>query len=236
MIILGANSSGSDIALEISRTAQKVFLSHGKPVIKAKIPDNIEQLLPIESVRPDGTVQFQGGETREADAILLCTGYVYSFPFLSSECQVQLQNQKKRIFPLYKHIFHTIYPSLSFIGTPSVINPFPLFSLQARAIVAVLSGKASLPSRKVMEENIIKDLEEKIAIGWPERHAHKLGEKQFQYYDDLADFVGCERIPPVVKSLYEHRHEMGRKKLAEYKNEEFRIVDQCTWAYSDRNK
>ena len=235
IVILGAKSSGTDIALELANVAQKVFLSHSNPVFESKLPDNIEQLLSIESVRSDGMVQFKDGQTRQADVIMFCTGYIYSFPFLSSECQVQLLRQEKHVSPLYKHVFHTGHPSLSFMGIPGVINPFPLFSLQARAIVAVLSGNTSLPSREDMDKDIAKDLEKKVAIGWPERHAHKLADQQFQYNDDMADFAGCEHINPVVQSLYEHRHRQARFHLAEFKNEEFCLVDQYTWAYADKS-
>ena len=42
----------------------------------------------------------------EMDTILLCTGYHYTFPFLSPECGVNV-SEDERVTPLWKHLTHT---------------------------------------------------------------------------------------------------------------------------------
>ena len=56
-----------------------------------------------------------------------------------------------RVSPLYQHVFPPAYaPSLSFIGLPWKVVPFPQYELQAKWVARVLSGRVSLPSQEVM--------------------------------------------------------------------------------------
>ena len=56
------------------------------------------------------------------------SGYEFVFPFLSAECGVSVVDRQVR--PLYKHIIHTEYQRMAFIGLPTVVLPFPLFHKQ----------------------------------------------------------------------------------------------------------
>ena len=81
LVILGAAASGQDICLEVSTKAEIVYFSH-KCNVPSKLPDNVKQQRSISFVSTDGTVHFDDGQQRKADAILLCT--VMSFRFHSS--------------------------------------------------------------------------------------------------------------------------------------------------------
>jgi hypothetical protein len=101
------------------------------------------------------------------DTVMYCTGYDYSFPFLqqgeasassggnSSDCSGSggggfVSVQDNRVGPLYQHIFPpAAVPTLSFVGLPWKVVPFPQFELQARWIARVLAGTAQLPPREV---------------------------------------------------------------------------------------
>ena len=57
-----------------------------------------------------------------------------------------------RVSPLYKHLFPPRHaPSLSFVGLPWKIVPFPLYELQSRWVARLLSGRVQLPPVDVME-------------------------------------------------------------------------------------
>jgi len=57
-----------------------------------------------------------------------------------------------RVSPLYKHLFPPRYaPSLSFVGLPWKIVPFPLYELQSRWVARLLAGRVQLPLVDVME-------------------------------------------------------------------------------------
>ena len=50
----------------------------------------------------DGSVRFTDGSTEPADAIVWCTGYRVSMPFLDES----LTGRDPKELPLYKRIFH----------------------------------------------------------------------------------------------------------------------------------
>ena len=81
LVIFGGGPSGRDICLDVANCAEKVYISH-KSRFCSTLPENVEQHRPIISIHTDGTVLFEDGQERKVDSILLCTGYVISFPFL----------------------------------------------------------------------------------------------------------------------------------------------------------
>ena len=52
----------------------------------------------------------------EVEAVILATGYHYTFPFLTPECGVKVENRV--VQPLYKHLISIANPSLAFVGLP----------------------------------------------------------------------------------------------------------------------
>lgn len=60
-----------------------------------------------------------------------------------------------RVSPVYRHVFPVATaPTLSIIGIPWKVVPFPEFEVQAKWIARVLSGRARLPSQAVMEAEV----------------------------------------------------------------------------------
>jgi len=85
----------------------------------------------------------------EVEAVILATGYHYTFPFLTPECGVKVENRV--VQPLYKHLISIANPSLAFVGLPVQICPFPQFDLQVRYFINTLLGNVKLPSPGEME-------------------------------------------------------------------------------------
>lgn len=235
VVILGSGASGWDIALDMSFTARNIYLSHDSAQIKPMLPVSIKQLPSVKEVIDEETILFTDGRRQRADAILFCTGYKYTFPFLSPSCGVTIDTHGKRINNLYKHMFHTVFPSLTFVGIPAIVCPFPLISLQSRAVAAVLSGKSTLPSHDLMETDIKNELKSRNDEGWPVRHAHRFAEKQWDYNASIAKLAGSENLFPVVRSLYEHSWRQRNFNAARYRSEEFRLLDNNSWEYRTAN-
>lgn len=63
-----------------------------------------------------------------ADALIYCTGYHFTFPFLTDECQIKVIDNY--VTPLYKHLINIEHPKMAIVGIPSHIIPFPLFHYQ----------------------------------------------------------------------------------------------------------
>ena len=112
VVVLGASFSGQEIALQISKKAREVVISHNRRPLKHELPNNTRQAQGITRMTAS-TVIMKDGEEIETDAVLFCTGYRKHFPFVSRECNLSLENE--RISPLYKHVLHADFPTLSFI-------------------------------------------------------------------------------------------------------------------------
>lgn len=226
VIVLGAAASGQDICLEIAKKAERVFLSH-KGNLPCKLPDNVQECRSMSFVSSDGVVHLDDGEQKEVDAILFCTGYNFSFPFLQSDCGVEVSDN--RVTHLYKHLFSSKYPTLSFVGLCLKICPFPVFSFQAQCVAAVLSGKAKLPSEEEMnaeEENEFKD---KLASGLSKKYAHLLGEKQWDYMRCLAQLAGVQPLSEAYEDLYKYISKRRKEFLMDYKNDEYELTSNGKW-------
>ena len=231
VVLLGAGSSGQDICLEVARCAEMVYLSHRR-TLPCSLPENVKEKSAIESVSGDGTVRFHDGQETKVDAILLCTGYEYSFPFLHDDCKIQVRNN--RVTHLYKHLFNTKYPTLSFIGLCLRICPFPHFSLQAEYIAAVLSERKKLPSEEEMNADEEKEFQEKLSSGLGEHYAHLLGEeRQWEYNDTIAQLAGVDNTSSVLEDLYRQVIHRRTNFLMDYKSDEFKYTADGTWTRVD---
>ncbi|CAM0905199.1 unnamed protein product [Alopecurus aequalis] len=86
VVIVGCKESGKDIGLELRKVAKE---SAGQP----------RQPAPPPADRPaaaDGRVVFADGLCVDADTVIYCTGYTYSFPFLETEGQVTVDDNRAR--------------------------------------------------------------------------------------------------------------------------------------------
>ncbi|GLH12118.1 Senecionine N-oxygenase [Gryllus bimaculatus] len=198
--ILGASFSGKDMSLEIATVAKTVYLSHSLAPIEYKMPSNIQQVTSIKEATADGFI-LEDGSSIKADALLYCTGYKYDLPFLNSECGISVRG--KRITHLYRHLINIKYPTMALVGIPFIFIPFPFFYYQVAYFLKSLRKPSILPSTEEMYESEEKDFQERLAMGYPPRHAHKMGPLQWEYENTLADILGIQRIPPMYRELNE---------------------------------
>ena len=71
---------------------------------------------------------------------------MFILPYLlASEIHDTIQFGARLVHPLYEQLWHAQYPSSSFIGLPHSDVPFPLFEIQATAVVSKLSPNGSAP-------------------------------------------------------------------------------------------
>ncbi|XP_078484088.1 uncharacterized protein LOC100175875 [Ciona intestinalis] len=220
VVILGAKSSGTDIALDLAPHATKVVMSHKGSKFQSELPANVEER-PVPSRFTQTGVDFVDGTHIECDVFMFCTGYKFTFPFLGN--LVSIDNN--RITPLYKHLINIKYPTLSLIGACSVICPFPQFHCQVNYAISLMDGSAKLLSEEEMLEDEKQDFKTRIESGLPARHAHLMGHRQWDYNNDLADLCGIQRISDNVRLLYDLCHQRRTFNLMFYKNDEFNLSD-----------
>ena len=181
VIVVGNSASGVDIIDHIRTVARHPVLnsnrsesprSFGAPW--KKVVPEIGEFLPPSNA--DQAVRFKDGTIETGvDAVLFCTGYFYSFPFLPS-LQPKVIDTGERVKHIYKQIFYIDHPSLAFIGLPSKIIPFKTFEGQAAVIARVWANRLTLPSKSEMKQ-------------WEEQEVVKRGSgRQFHTLPNLQDF------------------------------------------------
>ncbi|CAL2259472.1 unnamed protein product [Prunus armeniaca] len=205
VILIGGAASSADISRELAGVAKEVHIASRSVADEAigKQPsyDNMWLHSVIKSAHDDGSVAFQDGSVVIADIILHCTGYKYDFPFLETNGIVTVDDN--RVGPLYKHVFPpALAPSLSFVGLPWKVVPFPQFELQSKWIAGLLSNRIALPSKEEMMEDIKAFYSLLEASGIPKRYTHNLGDCQFEYNDWLAALCGCPVSEEWRKKMY----------------------------------
>lgn len=216
-VIVGYSASGVDIASQISTTASlPILVSQRSPSAltfpvsyKTDVPEIIE-FLPTS--KGDRAVLFADGHVESCiDAVLFCTGYFYTLPFLSTLAP-PLLSTGERVQNLYKHIFYIEHPTLAFVGLPSKIIPFRTFEAQATIIARIWSGKLTLPSKgrmKAWEEDLLQCRGSGKAF-------HTLDHpKDFDYHDELIGWASsvASGIPGRLPSRWTEEDRWIRKRI-----------------------
>lgn len=155
VIVVGNGPSGIDIALQINGVCRRpALLSVREPTPADRlehtgcreVPEIVEFLTVQRGVRfADGTVES------DIDAIVFCTGFFYSYPFLT-DLQRKLITSGKGVHGLYKHFLCIDHPTLAFPGLNIRAIPCPLSEAQAAVYSALWSNNIDLPSTEEMRQ------------------------------------------------------------------------------------
>jgi len=114
-------------------------------------------LLPKPEIkRLDGaSVEFADGTTETVDAIIWCTGYNISFPFLDADIIDPVDNK----VALYKRIFDDRHDGLYFVG---LVQPLcalmPIAQVQSRLVASHILGDYQLPTAQEMRDSVDREL------------------------------------------------------------------------------
>ncbi len=154
VVVIGGAASGLDISNQISSVSQKPLLHSVRE--KARVEPGVESTkkeVPAvaEYLVAERGVRFEDGTTEtDIDAIVYCTGYLYSYPFLNS-LDPPLVTTGRRAIGLWQQVFNIAHPTLAFTALGQKIIPFPLSEAQGAAMAKIWSNKLSLLSKDVME-------------------------------------------------------------------------------------
>ncbi|KAK4956059.1 monooxygenase [Elasticomyces elasticus] len=195
VVVVGNSASGIDIGAQISTVcarpllqsarSESFLLSDASSSVR-DMPEIIEFILPAAGNSPTRAVRFADGTIEEnVDAIVFCTGYFYSYPFLQS-LDPPLVSDGTRTENLYQHLFYRPHPTLAFPTLPQKIIPFPIAEAQSAVVARVWSGRLSLPSESDMRAWERRTLSE----NGPGRGFHLLKfPKDADYIDGLHDWA-----------------------------------------------
>ena len=247
VLCIGARASGMDISREIGCVAHRVYLSDSS-CQEMQTFGNVLLMPRTQFIDENGSVHFynaKGGELSvdDVDTIIFCSGYDYSFPFINGESNLELMATlgERRVRPLYEQLWHAHYPSLTFLGIPHSVVPFPLFELQSAAIASQWTNKSmgrndvNLPS--LLER--IASADRDADSGGPDTpgrvvDTHILGSYQWNYCRNLATIAGIyddamENYIATNEAIY-NRSGMERKAMEpgerdSYRETRFRRLD-----------
>lgn len=234
VLLLGAGTSSIDIARELGPVAGVIYQSSrgGRHDFTASLlPENgirvgavasfdgdfrccetIQQL--VDDTPIPFTVSLQSGQQLcNIHYVIVCTGYHYSFPFLSTlhEDQTSVEEASDTVLVtdgrcvhnLYKHIFYMPDPTLVFVGLPYHVSTFNLYDFQAIAVAAVFSGRAALPSEAKMRE----DYREWVSIKQGDKDFHSLGGDEEGYVEPLLDWINKDAASKGLPVIHGHTPE-----------------------------
>jgi hypothetical protein len=175
VLIIGGGPSGRDIATELARAVSSRTIIHADPSFIAESSKELPNLVRrgrVTELSTDGTrtAHFSSGSPISSISfVLLATGYILSFPFLSSSTPIrdgempppapplpsEFYNSNHHLFPIARDIFPITdaFPpdKLVFLGLPIRVVPFALEEAQIRAVVAVFANPDILDIEKEKE-------------------------------------------------------------------------------------
>lgn len=166
VIVVGNSASGIDLSAQIATMASLPVLVSEKeqpnpstpstpavaptdssqpPKPTLNVPEIVEFLPESRSVRmADGSIHAN------IDAVVFCTGYFYSFPFLQDLDPPVVVADGSYVPNLYEHILNIDEPTLAFLGIPQRIVPFPVAEAQSAWVARLYSGRLPMPSTSSM--------------------------------------------------------------------------------------
>ncbi|XP_050521460.1 uncharacterized protein LOC126894462 [Daktulosphaira vitifoliae] len=225
VVVVGCGASGLDISFGVSKVAKKVFLSHHNPkMFNLNVPSNYFHKTDIKELVEDGVI-FVDGSYEQVDAVIYCTGYSYTYPFLTPECHIKIENNV--IKTLFKHMVNIEHPTMAFIGVPRNTTGFYLFDFQSKIYKKILEGSMKLPSKEEMYKNTHEEAEARLASGQREKDFHQLGRTKWamNYYTSVTNLAGVEHPPPVLLQIYFDGLERLSQDFLNFRNDTYKILD-----------
>ncbi len=163
ILILGTSYSAEDIGSQCWKYGCKsITVSHRTAPMGYDWPDNWQEVPLVEKVEKN-TVTFIDGTTKDADAIILCTGYLHHFPFMGESLKLKTNN---RLYPvdLYNGVVWAANPKLMYLAMQDQWYTFNMFDAQAWYARDVIMGRLDVPSEAEMQADIAKCREDEDNI------------------------------------------------------------------------
>ncbi|XP_037946848.1 senecionine N-oxygenase isoform X2 [Teleopsis dalmanni] len=227
VLIVGAGPSGMDLCHKISKHAESVTLSHhivDQP--KTKFLGNVNQKPDIKKLDKNGAY-FVDDSYDNFNIIFYCTGYKYSFPFLSIDCGIYVD--ENYVNNLYKHCINIQYPTMSFIGIPFYVCASQMMDIQSRFVLKYMTGEKLLPTVTDMLVDMEKEMQSRWKKGYKKRQAHLLGYQQMEYFTDLAETAEVTNIKEVMAKLHNESSERFLDDLLHFREDKFKLIDDFTF-------
>jgi trimethylamine monooxygenase len=229
LLLIGTSYSAEDIASQCWKYGTKsIAISHRTaPIGYSTWPKEIVEVplltKVVSNLMPDpatgeleqgGLAHFADGSTRHVDAIILCTGYVHHFPFLSDALRLNPHagdpgQPKNKIWlkGLYRGVFWMPNPQLMHVGPHTGFFTFSLFDAQAWLVRDAVMGRFRLPDAAGMAAHDEEMCRKCAALEAYAADGHRYDHECINFQGDyLADLVALTDYPDFdvegVKKLF----------------------------------
>ncbi|ART80544.1 NAD(P)-binding domain-containing protein [Oceanisphaera avium] len=182
VLLVGASYSAEDIGSQCFKYgAKSVTISYRTNPIGFDWPKGMSERPLL--LRLEGNVgHFSDGSSKQFDSVVMCTGYLFHFPFLPDELRLQTHNC---LYPdnLYKGVFFQSNPKLIYLGMQDQYYTFNMFDAQAWYARDVILGQIALPAAAQRQQDM---------QSWLARHEQLTGcndaiDFQASYIRDLLE-------------------------------------------------
>ena len=217
VVVLGSSYSAEDIALQCYKYgAKSVTIGYRHNPMGFKWPDGMKEVHYLDRLEGNKAI-FKDGHEQNADAIILCSGYLHHFPFLDESLRLKTVN---RLYPpkLYKGVVWQNNHKLMYLGMQDQFHTFNMFDCQAWFARDVIMGKIKMPTDEDVDNDINKWVSEEEALEDP----IQMIDFQTEYTKDLhssSDYpaIDFELIRKHFK-VWEHHKE---EDIMTYRNNSF---------------
>ncbi|KAF4547306.1 Flavin-binding monooxygenase-like protein 5 [Elsinoe fawcettii] len=153
VLLVGNGASGVDIATQVMKTCAQPLLQSTRSE-SFLLSDSGSGRLDLPEISfldaTDRSATFADGHVeRDIDALLFCTGYFYSFPWLNVD--PPLITDGTHVENTYQHLFYRPNPTLAMPVLQQRVIPFPMAEVQAAVIARLWSNRLALPSEAEMK-------------------------------------------------------------------------------------
>ena len=166
VVVLGSSYSAEDIALQCYKYgAKSVTIGYRNNPMGFKWPNGMKEVHYLDRLEGSKAI-FKDGHEQNADAIILCSGYLHHFPFLDDSLKLKTGN---RLYPpkLFKGIVWQDNHQLIYLGMQDQFHTFNMFDCQAWYARDVIMGKIKLPSDAEIQADIKKWVAEEESLEDP---------------------------------------------------------------------
>lgn len=160
ILIIGSSYSAEDIGTQCYKYgAKSITFSYRTNPIGHDWPEGFSEV-PLLVKMDEDIAHFQDGTTKKIDAVILCTGFKFNFPFLHDDVRLKACES---IYPenLYKGVCFINNPKMLYVGMQDQYYTFNMFDTQAWFVRDIIMGKQTLPAKAEMRadsEKWIDDL------------------------------------------------------------------------------
>lgn len=153
ILIVGTSYSAEDVGSQCGKYgAKSITQSCRSGFTGYRWPENWTEVGGLDRVKGK-TAYFTDGNSVDADAIILCTGYKHHFPFLPDELRLKTANILAAD-DLYKGVVWNRDPDVFYLGMQDQWYTLNMFDAQAWYVRDIVMGRIAVPDLAAREMDV----------------------------------------------------------------------------------